>query len=80
MLVSVVGVDFQLMSVVCIVAVDGVVFILICTGGVVPVVASAGCIVGVALSQKNCEKKILSTLHKFSVGQVNIVLASKYRS
>ena len=50
MLVSVVGVDFQLMSVVCIVAVVGVVFILV--GGVVPAVASAGCIVGVALSPK----------------------------
>ena len=42
------------MSVVCIVAVFGVVFILV--GGMVPVVASAGCIVGVALSQKICEK------------------------
>ena len=38
------------MSVVCIVAVFGVVFILV--GGMVPVVASAGCIVGVALSPK----------------------------
>ena len=56
MLVSVVGVDFQLMSVVCIVAVDGVVFILV--GGVVLVVASAGCVVGVALSPKNCKRKI----------------------
>ena len=56
MLVSVVSVDFQLMSVVCIVAVDGVVFIIIYISGLVPVVASAGCIVGVALSQKICEK------------------------
>ena len=51
MLVSLVCVDFQLMSVVCIVAVVGMVFILV--GGMVPVVASAGCIVGVALSPKN---------------------------
>ena len=41
------------MYVVCIVAVDGVVFIIIYISGLVPVVASAGCIVGVALSQKN---------------------------
>ena len=63
MLVSVVGVDFQLISVVCIVAVDGVVFILIYIGGVVPVVASAGCIVGVTLSPKNCKKNSQHLAH-----------------
>ena len=47
MLVSVVGVDFQLMSVVGIVAVVGMVFILV--GDVVPVVTLAGCVVGLAL-------------------------------